>query len=220
MRRPAGSKSSKNTDDDVSAPAGLCAPSTMTSGWCPITSKRPGMTTSAKPSLTSSPGTGAAKNASTAVSATTALSPWWRPCSGTNTLGVHRGGRAQIDHAAAERELVLEHVEVVAAQQVRGPTGVDEELHQVGIGLADHHGTARLDDAGLLGGDVGLGGPGVLGVVDADVGDHRHLGVAHVGGVPATEQPDLDDGHVDGDVGEPAERSRGDRLEVGGPHAR
>jgi hypothetical protein len=32
MRLPAGSKSSKNTEAHVSAPAGLCAPSMMASG--------------------------------------------------------------------------------------------------------------------------------------------------------------------------------------------
>ena len=59
----------------------------ITNGWWPSTSNRPGIVTSAKPSTTMSGATGAAKNASTAVSATAALSPWWAPCSGTNTSG-------------------------------------------------------------------------------------------------------------------------------------
>ena len=66
-------------------------------------------------------------------------------------------------------------------------------------------GAARLDDPRLLAGDVGERRAGELVVVHADVGDDGNLGVDHVGGVPATEQPDLDDGDVDGDVGEPAE---------------
>ena len=60
---------------------------------------------------------------------------------------------------------------------------------------------------------------GELGVVHADVGDDGDLGVDDVGGVPPTEQPDLDHVDVDGDVGEPAERGRGDDLEVARPHA-
>jgi hypothetical protein len=47
----------------------------------------PGITTLPKPSTTTSSASGAAKNASTAVSAIAALSPWWAPCSGTNTSG-------------------------------------------------------------------------------------------------------------------------------------
>ena len=53
----------------------------------------------------------------------------------------------------------------------------------------------------------------------ADVGDDGDLRVAHVGRVPSAEQPDLDHGDVDGEVGEPAERGGGDRLEVRRPHA-
>ena len=52
-----------------------------------------------------------------------------------------------------------------------------------------------------------------------DVGDHRDLAVAHVRGVPATQQPDLDDGDVDRGVGERAEGRRGEDLEVRGAHA-
>ena len=40
-------------------------------------------------------------------------------------------------------------------------------------------------------------------VIDGD------LRVDDVGGVPPAEQADLDDGDVDGEVGEPAERRRG-----------
>jgi hypothetical protein len=56
-------------------------------------------------------------------------------------------------------------------------------------------------------------------VVEPDVGHHGHLGVDDVGRVPPAEHPDLDHRDVDGDVGEPAERGGGDRLEVGGTDA-
>ena len=59
----------------------------MTSGWCPSTSKRPGTLTAPNASVTTSGASGAAKNASVAVKAIEALSPWWAPCSGTNTSG-------------------------------------------------------------------------------------------------------------------------------------
>ncbi len=135
-------------------------------------------------------------------------------------VGVHGGGRAQVDHPAAQGQLVLEHLEVGAAQKVGGPAGLDERMGQPWVGLADHHRAARLDDAGLLGGDVQRGGPGVLGVVDPDVGDHGNLRLADVGGVPPAEQAHLDDGDVDRDVGEPAERGGGDGFEVAGVHPR
>jgi hypothetical protein len=86
-RRPLGWKSSKNTCAQLSAPGGLCAPSTIVSGWCPRVSKRPGSVTSVNPSVTTASGSGAAKKVSTAVRATAAFSPWWAPCTGTYTSG-------------------------------------------------------------------------------------------------------------------------------------
>ena len=61
---------------------------------------------------------------------------------------------------------------------------------------------------------MALGGAGELVVIHADVGDHRDLGVAHVGGVPPAEHADLDDGNIDGEVGEPTKRCRRGGLEV------
>ena len=90
-------------------------------------------------------------------------------------IGVDSGGRAQVDHATTERQLVLQDVEVGAAQEVDGATGRHEAVCELGVGFTDHHRTPRLDDAGLLGGDVQLGRPGVLRVVNADVGDDSHL---------------------------------------------
>ncbi len=67
---------------------------------------------------------------------------------------------------------------------------------------------------------MGGGGPRVFGVVDADVGDHRYLGIADVRRVPPSEQADLDDSDIDGNVGEPAVRGAGDGLEVAGADTR
>jgi hypothetical protein len=101
---------------------------------------------------------------------------------------------------------------------VAAPPRSVEDLDELRTGLAHHGRRTGLDDAGLLGGDVFERRPGELGVVHPDVGDHRHGRVDDVGGVPPTEQPDLDHHHVDGDVGEPPERSRGHDLEVSGAH--
>ena len=52
-------------------------------------------------------------------------------------------------------------------------------------------------------------------MVVADVGEDGDLAIDDVGGVPSTEQPDLDDGGRYGLVGEPPERGGRQRLEVG-----
>ena len=59
-----------------------------------------------------------------------------------------------------------------------------DDRDQFGVGLADHHPAAGLDDPRLVGGDPLEGGPEHLGVVEAHVGDHGHLAVDHVGAVP------------------------------------
>jgi hypothetical protein len=66
---------------------------------------------------------------------------------------------------------------------------------------------------------VGAGGAEDVGVVERDVGDHRDLGVGHVGRVPAAGHADLEDGDVDGDVGEPAEGGEGEDVEAARPDA-
>ncbi len=134
-------------------------------------------------------------------------------------IGVDRGGCAQVDHPATQRQLVLVDIEVWATQEVAGAAGSHERVRQLGVGLADHHRAAGLHDAGLLRRDVQGGRAGIFGVIDADVGDHRHLRLAHVGGIPAPEQTHLDHSHIDGDVGEPTERGGTDGFEVAGVHA-
>ena len=89
-----------------------------------------------------------------------------------------------------------------------------EDLDQIGVGLAQHQNGAGLDDPGLLPGDLLTGVAQVLHVVELDVGDHRHLAVDDVGGVPQATEAHLDDRDVDGDVGEPLERGAVDDLEV------
>ena len=59
--------------------------------------------------------------------------------------------------------------------------------------------------------------PGELGVIHADVRDDGDRRIDDVGGIPPPEQADLDHHHVDGDVGEPPERGRGQDLEVPRP---
>ena len=132
---------------------------------------------------------------------------------------VHGGGGTQIDHSPTQGQLVLDDVEVLAAQELHCTTGVDEDLHQIGFGLADDHSAAGLDDARLLASDVGLGGAGVLVVVHGHVGHDCDLCLAHVGGIPAAQQADLDHSDIDGDVGKPSERRCGDGLEVRRAHA-
>ena len=54
-------------------------------------------------------------------------------------------------------------------------------------------------------------------VVVADVGEHGHLAVDDVRGVPSPEQAHLDHGRGHGLVGEPSEGRRREQLEVGRP---
>jgi hypothetical protein len=89
----------------------------------------------------------------------------------------------------------------------------DQYLRDVGRLYGGHHGCPRLDDPDLLAGDDAGGVAQVLGVVDRDRGEHRDLGVHHVGGVPGTAHADLDDSHVDRRVGEGGVGHPHDRLE-------
>lgn len=50
-------------------------------------------------------------------------------------------------------------------------------------------------------------------MIDGDRGDDRNRRADYVGGVPAPAHPDLDDGDVDGRVGERGERHPGEHLE-------
>ena len=74
---------------------------------------------------------------------------------------------------------------------------------------------ARLDDPGLLAGDLGDGTAQQVGVIKIDWGDHRNLRIGHIGGVPGPAQADLHDRDVDRCVGKGGVRHRRDDLEEG-----
>ena len=74
---------------------------------------------------------------------------------------------------------------------------------------------ARLDDAGLLSGDLGDRTAQQVGVIKIDRGDHSDTGIGHVGGIPGTAQADLDDRDIHRCIGERGIRHRGDDLEEG-----
>ena len=138
MRRPSGWKSSKKTSAHVSAPAGLWAPSTITSGWWPSTSKRPGIVTAANPSVTTSSASGAAKNASTAVRAIDGVVALVGAVQRHEHVGVDRRRRADVDQPAADGERVAGRLEVGAAQQPGRRRRLGEHGDDGRVGLADH----------------------------------------------------------------------------------
>jgi hypothetical protein len=95
-----------------------------------------------------------------------------------------------------------------------------EDRPQLRIALTEHEEGPRLDDPGLLPRHRRPPVPHAVGVVPSDVGDDRDRAVDRVGRVPATEQPHLDDGDVDRDLGEPGEGGGGQQLEVRRRHPR
>ncbi len=133
---------------------------------------------------------------------------------------VGTGRREQVEHLAADGGPDVAHLEVDAHHGRTERRPRLEDLDQIRILLADHDVGARFDDARLLAGHVAAPVPRQVGVVLADVGDDRDVAVDHVGRVEQAEQAHLDDGHIDGDLGEPGERRRGEQLEVGRLHPR
>jgi hypothetical protein len=88
-----------------------------------------------------------------------------------------------------------------------------QHLGDLGHLLREHRRRPRLDDARLLARDHHGPVAEVLRVVDGD-GEHRgDLAVGHVGGVPDTTHPDLDDRDVDRRVRERGVRHPDDGLE-------
>src|SRR5690606_40804504 len=69
-------------------------------------------------------------------------------------------------------------------------------------------------------GDAGQVGSEILDVVETDRGHHAHFGVDDVGGVEPAAETNLDDGGVDGPVGEEGEGAGRQQLEVGVGHLR
>ena len=204
----------------TSAPAGLWAPSTITSGWWPSTSNRPGIDTAAKPSSTDLGRRGASKKLSTAVSATAALSPWWRPCSGRNTSGYTSSGVRSVEQAAAEGELVLD------ARRSRARA----TRRRAGCSARGRAAPARDRSRRARAWRPGLTMPAFSRAMSASVGPAYSVWSSPTLVTTATwpsatfvasqrpSRPTSTHGHVDGDVGEPPEGGRRDDLEVRRPH--
>ena len=114
------------------------------------------------------------------------------------------------------RELVVGHAELTVAQPHRARAARQEGRHEIGVRLAKDERALRLHDARLLLGDLAARRPEVLHVVDAHVGHDGDTSVDDVRRVPTPADTDLDDRGLDGDVGEPPQRNRGDDLEVAG----
>ena len=128
-------------------------------------------------------------------------------------------GGAQVDQAPAHcHHIGVDGVIPPGQPQSFGLLG-HEDLVQGGVGLPEHQGRARFDDAGLLPGDVLTGGPQQLGVVQGDVGHDGHCPVDDIGGVPAPAHAHFDHGGVHGTVGEIPESGGRHELEPAGPQA-
>ncbi len=149
---------------------------------------------------------------------------------GQENVGVHATEALQLQHLAADRDLAVQHGELGVLpgdRRVSVHALCEQHLHRRGrLAADDRDGVGRvqgvglpLDDARLLGGDVGDVVTQVVGVVDADRRDDGDGRIDNIGGVPATAHADLDDRHVDRGVGERRERHRRHDLELahGGP---
>ena len=120
-------------------------------------------------------------------------------------LVVPRPRRLDGDQLPAHRGRPVGHAEVDAlAQELRADVdrSVAQHVGDVGLLLGDHGDRVGLDDPGLLPRDRDRVVAEQVGVVDGDRQHHGDGGVGHVGGVPGTAEPDLDDGDVDRGVGE------------------
>ncbi len=125
---------------------------------------------------------------------------------------------AQRHQLAADREFAADDAELHA---LAGDRGVHlDRAPQDGLGgvellLGDDRDGVGLDDPGLLDGDLAGGLPQLVGVVEADRGDHGDPGVDDVGGVPGAAHADLDHGDVHRRVGEGRVGHAGEHLEEG-----
>ena len=133
---------------------------------------------------------------------------------GQEKIDVRRLRRADVQLPAAQRELVLDALEIDLALDDMCRAGGAEDGGQRRVGLAEDERRVGLDDPGLLGGNMRQRRAGELEVVHADVGDDGDAGIGDVRRVPSPEQADFEDDDIDGDIGEPAERASGDDVEV------
>ena len=123
-------------------------------------------------------------------------------------VGVGRCQAADRDGLAADRHVAALEGELHSlvgdlGSDLLGTLVEDGGDGGVRLGRADRDGLG-LDDPALLERDVGLGAPEEVLVVEADRRDHGDDTVGDVGGVPAAAHADLDDGDVDGCIGERA----------------
>ena len=143
-----------------------------------------------------------------------------RPVQGHQHVLVAPARRPQRHQAAPHRHPVVRAPEVAAGHPHRGRADPGrmrlDDRHEVGPGLADDHHAPLFDDPGLVLGDALQCGPEHVGVVVAEVGQHGHVAVHHVGGVPRAAQSHLDHHGVDGVVGEPRPGGRREQFEAGG----
>ena len=99
----------------------------------------------------------------------------------------------------------------------RMAAGIGDDLFHVPALVIQHGVAAGLDDARLLSGDLGVGVPQLLHMLQADVGDHRHLRRGdHIGGVQPSAQAHLQHHQVTLGLPEIEHAQGGHQLELGG----
>ena len=128
---------------------------------------------------------------------------------------VEEAVRVEVGHAA----VLLPDLPVLAFDHERGEHArrlLLDDGERLGLLAADHAADAVLEDAGLLGGDLGQGLAEVLLVVDGDGGDDGEAGaVDDVGGVEAAAEADLEQGEVGRGLAHGEEGGGGGDLEEG-----
>ena len=144
-----------------------------------------------------------------------------RAVEGQEEVGIGRGEPAHGDGLATDGDVAALEAELLA---LVGDLGADllgalvEDGDDGRVVLPGAHGDGLgLDDPGLLERDVALGVAEEVLVVEGDRRDDRDDAVGDVGGVPAAAHADLDDGDVDGGVGERGVGDGDEHLEVGHP---
>ena len=166
-------------------------------------------------SATTSNGSGAPTKLSAAASAIAALSAWCAPCSGRNTSGYSAPGLRR----STRRPPIASTLRATPKSSSRRTTGPSasrcSKIAWMSGSVSPSTSVAPgFRMPGLLVRDLLARRPEVLDVIDGHVGDDRDATVDDVRRVPRAAHPDLDDRDVDGFVGEPAERGRGDDVEV------
>ena len=120
----------------------------------------------------------------------------------------------EVHDLSADGQPSVLHAEVLASHENRLCSLRDEEVMNIGRGLAKHQRVSLDDDPGLLIGHSATPLPPTVGVVTTHVGDYDYLGVNNIGGVEAAQQSHLDQCRVDGLVTEPQQGGRGQQLKV------